>query len=489
MFQNNVSPKDVTKFSWKIENLNCVEEMVLTSPTFCYNSVMWKVGMKKSSVREGKDFEISLHQLECEPAYETYCCSLAFHDYDASLIWKCRKSFDSNLRVSQLIRLGNFIKKGEVFISGQPEILSKKTLTVHCLISRSSKDLLQPSKCFARTEIAPNADIGEETFIWKIENAKSFKLPQTRVEAFGRNGETYSIKLSLTNNNKFQVSFTALLLFNLKFKMSVLDNTGEKFQFLNDECFFEGKEEEFNFNTNLNKALLISKADQFLPQGTLSLHFTCKTSKNVTFHGTVSENEFLDNKPQPSRIPVVSQANSLHQDLRDTFEHGYLSDCIIRTEIPEIKDFHLHKAIIGARSEKLLDYFYDNPDSDRLILQDVDEHTGRRLLQFIYTDVVGQMTWESALKLYAAAAKYGVRALRRRCSAILRSELCVSSVLDVLKLADAHKDKDLKSAALEFVSRLDSEIVGSENWLRFEEENAILAAEALRKLYRQKIDG
>lgn len=106
------------------------------------------------------------------------------------------------------------------------------------------------------------------------------------------------------------------------------------------------------------------------------------------------------------------------------------------------------------------------------------------MLQFIYSDKVEEdISLESASSLYKAADKYAMETLKQRCSAIMRSAMCVESVLDVLKLANMHNDQQLKSLALEFISANDNKIVGFEQWNRFEEENKQLAYESYRSFY------
>ncbi|GIY79265.1 hypothetical protein CEXT_711741 [Caerostris extrusa] len=52
-------------------------------------------------------------------------------------------------------------------------------------------------------------------------------------------------------------------------------------------------------------------------------------------------------------------------------------------------------------------------------IPDVDADTMRRMLQYVYTDTLEELKWESASMLYAAADKYELLALKDHCSTII----------------------------------------------------------------------
>ncbi|KAG8170661.1 hypothetical protein JTE90_019780, partial [Oedothorax gibbosus] len=85
--------------------------------------------------------------------------------------------------------------------------------------------------------------------------------------------------------------------------------------------------------------------------------------------------------------------------------------------------------------------------------------------------------------LYAAADFYDLDPLKQVCSEILSDGLCATSALGVLSMADLHQDQQLKSAALDFISLNDKDIIGTKDWTKFGKDNGNLALETLRELY------
>lgn len=85
-----------------------------------------------------------------------------------------------------------------------------------------------------------------------------------------------------------------------------------------------------------------------------------------------------------------------------------------------------------------------------------------------------------------AADKYEVKSLRDICSKMLMA-IDLSNVVDVLLLADLHGDKNLKDAALNFISKNYSRVKALENWSDLMKQNQTLAVEILSFIVEQKL--
>ncbi|GFQ99379.1 tdpoz3 [Trichonephila clavata] len=138
-------------------------------------------------------------------------------------------------------------------------------------------------------------------------------------------------------------------------------------------------------------------------------------------------------------------------DLKEDFERLYnesiLSDVKLRTTT---QTFHTHKVILSARSSVLRAMFSTDMKEkiqEYVDVPDLENDTVRRMLQYVYTNSLEGLQWESALKLYVAAAKYEIVTLKNRCSSFLKCNLCPNNLCDVLVLADKHGDGDLKKSA------------------------------------------
>ncbi|GIY32285.1 speckle-type POZ protein [Caerostris extrusa] len=101
----------------------------------------------------------------------------------------------------------------------------------------------------------------------------------------------------------------------------------------------------------------------------------------------------------------------------------------------------------------------------------------------MYTDACGDLHWESASQLYAAADKYQIPSLKDECSSFLKANLDAANACDALMLADLHQDEHLKSATSEFILKHDKEIFKSDEWKRLIQINGQLAFETMLLKY------
>ncbi|GBL94354.1 hypothetical protein AVEN_199392-1 [Araneus ventricosus] len=101
-------------------------------------------------------------------------------------------------------------------------------------------------------------------------------------------------------------------------------------------------------------------------------------------------------------------------------------------------------------------------------ISDISADTLRRLLLYIYTNIVDELQWEDASDLFRAADKYELLDLRAKCSYFLKAKLSSSNACGILVLADMHHDENLLQAAQDFISQ-DSEIFYSDAWRNLKE--------------------
>ncbi|GBM91674.1 Speckle-type POZ protein B [Araneus ventricosus] len=117
---------------------------------------------------------------------------------------------------------------------------------------------------------------------------------------------------------------------------------------------------------------------------------------------------------------------------------------------------------------------------------DLDVDTVYRMLIFMYTDKAGNLDWETSKKLYFAADKYGLITLKCICSKVLKQNLSVTNLREVLALANMHADDDLKKEAIEFFCDHETEVMFSTEWKSFMTEDVHLAAETMHHIFLKK---
>lgn len=80
----------------------------------------------------------------------------------------------------------------------------------------------------------------------------------------------------------------------------------------------------------------------------------------------------------------------------------------------------------------------------------IDSSTMRELLRFIYCGKVGIIT-EIALSLLLVANKYGIEDLQDICSSSLMGNLTENNVIEILQLADACNNSNLRNNCINFI--------------------------------------
>ncbi|GBM14900.1 Speckle-type POZ protein [Araneus ventricosus] len=121
-------------------------------------------------------------------------------------------------------------------------------------------------------------------------------------------------------------------------------------------------------------------------------------------------------------------------------------------------------------------------------ISDLEEDTVHRMLTFMYTDVAGNLDWDTANKLYFAADKYGLITLRRICSEVLYQNLSVKDVREVLTLANMHSDEYLRKITVKFICDNETEVMRSAEWKTFMTEDVNLAAETMHHIILEKAE-
>ena len=72
------------------------------------------------------------------------------------------------------------------------------------------------------------------------------------------------------------------------------------------------------------------------------------------------------------------------------------------------------------------------------IRPDIEPSTFKAFLRFLYSGVLEEIKFEAVVKLVAAAEKYGVEELKRKCESAIRANLRIANVIDALLIADMH---------------------------------------------------
>lgn len=183
------------------------------------------------------------------------------------------------------------------------------------------------------------------------------------------------------------------------------------------------------------------------------------------------------------KIPLPGCATISHQigvdleKLLHSKEHCDMALVVGKNKIP------VHKLILRARSSVFNVMFQHNMLENKnheVEIKDIDFDILQSFIDFLYSGMLKELTWDKAMKLYYAADKYDVTELQRRCSQYLQYNLSVNEACRVLQLADQHKDDELKKSVIHFVRMHAASVKLSESWMQLAETHPKLVAECLQ---------
>ena len=149
-------------------------------------------------------------------------------------------------------------------------------------------------------------------------------------------------------------------------------------------------------------------------------------------------------------------------------------------------DFRAHSPVLSARSRMLKALLSrDAAESRRVELDGVDPEVFKLLLRHLYTGELPEGdadTPEMHQHLLEAADRFCIPSLLQASQHALIVGLSVESVGYTLVLADKHGAKDLKAAALRYVSEHSQEVTETEGWEPLMAAAPALLTEAFRAL-------
>ncbi|KAJ7964842.1 BTB/POZ and MATH domain-containing protein [Quillaja saponaria] len=160
--------------------------------------------------------------------------------------------------------------------------------------------------------------------------------------------------------------------------------------------------------------------------------------------------------------------------------------------------FPAHKLVLAARSPTFRSKFFDGLDEDKkeIVVTDLEPKVFKAMLHFIYRDTLTEevklipstsssetpVSETLAAKLLAAADKYGLGRLRLMCESHLCKDICVSSVAEILTLADCYHAMELKAVCLKFAAENLAAVMRSDGFKYLKENSPTLQSEILKTI-------
>ncbi|GFY68311.1 TD and POZ domain-containing protein 2 [Trichonephila inaurata madagascariensis] len=477
-------------FTWYIENFsfywqNRGEE--ISAPVFIADTIertKWKLSLHPEGDLIEKNDSMSFYLRREEdskgPTDITIFFEISFLAADGSVL----KSSGIHQYSFARGEGGGFpeILKKELFRSQKQQFLPEDILTARCRMWKKFGQIIEERQYFARTRIG----IEWRSFVWRVPRFSICGKSTLNIKSVLNDEPVMTLNI-LATTTELQVILKDESLKSSIFHFQLLDSSGNKVEFLKQKIIFSEHQDYFFYLFSISKEKLMENKSLYLPNDILTLHCECSFTAGIVsdemekiFQGCPSlmQEENLACDDLDSKNTSLDLTKILQEDLESLYKENLLCDTKLKTKT---RTFSAHKNILSARSpvfKAMFTHDMRERNSECVNIEDLDDDTVQRMLQYLYTATVPDLDWDSACNLYTAADKYEILSLKSKCSFFLKDNLSPDNACDLLILSDMHQDEDLKSRTEEFILN-DEEIFDTKEWKLFMKTNVQLAADLM----------
>lgn len=315
-------------------------------------------------------------------------------------------------------------------------------------------------------------------FSWSIENYPKWETG-TKVTSPEFNpvyNYTFYATLERKLDTNFKYSDATMLIFHLK---SETDNLHVKYDVsVTDSCqkkTFFTISKDYKYNNSATSCIFALITDHIKK-------YSDSTNDQILIFNCTMKIDYLCTEIGEKNLKISSSDNQpiLVENLKAMYTSSLYADINLQVEDSVVR---VHKSILCARSPvfaKMFESPMEENEKNAIAIPDIELSVLKDLLEFLYTGNLSADDFESVYALYYAADKYDVSSLRKTCVGVLLSKMDVGNACRALSLANQHSDVQFKDSAMDFVQFHFDEIVGTDSWEEFLEEETKLAADVMR---------
>ncbi|GFY68313.1 TD and POZ domain-containing protein 3 [Trichonephila inaurata madagascariensis] len=490
MASQNIRERRCFSFTWVIENFSFYWQKIgkkILSPAFTVDTIestKWKLVLYPDGELRVKNDSMSFFlRREADskgPTDITIYLELSFLAADGSVL-KSSSITEYSFARGKDIGFPEILKK-ELLRSQRQQFLTEDILTARCRMWKKFGEIIEQRQYFARTRIG----IERRSFVWTVPRFSTCEKSTFNIKSILNDEPVMTLNI-LATTNKLQVILKAESLKSSIFHFHLLDSSENRVEFLKQKIIFAERYDEFFYLFSISKEKLMKNKSLYLPNDILTLHCDCSFTAGIMSEEIekicqgcppLTQEETLECEDLESKTTSLDLIRILQENLESLYKENFLCDMKLKTKT---RTFPAHKFILGARSPVFKAMFTNDMkerNSECVNIEDLDDDTVQRMLQYMYTATVPDLQWDSACNLYTAANKYVILSLKSKCSSFLKDNLSTDNACDLLILSDMHQDEDLKSRAEEFILN-DEEIFDTKEWKLFMKTNVPLAADLM----------
>mmetsp|Transcript_8640 Transcript_8640/g.14792 ORF Transcript_8640/g.14792 Transcript_8640/m.14792 type:complete len:517 (-) Transcript_8640:83-1633(-) len=199
------------------------------------------------------------------------------------------------------------------------------------------------------------------------------------------------------------------------------------------------------------------------------------------YNGSIVLNDFYELRFEPVSIPP----SNLIDDLRKLINNPVLADV---TFLVEGQPVYATRATLAARSEHFRALFYggmreasSGGTDEPIVLPDIAHPVFLLLLEYIYTDQVGDISSDLAVHLLIAAERFLLDRLKALCEDIVRKDISMDNVVSVMMTAKAHRAEGLKDICMDFIVCHEEQIKSTAAFRELIQEPALMYELLMRR--------
>lgn len=174
-------------------------------------------------------------------------------------------------------------------------------------------------------------------------------------------------------------------------------------------------------------------------------------------------------------ISYFADLEKLSQSFRELYTGNKNSDITIKVKY---REFKAHKAILRTRSsvfDTMLSLDESATTNDVISIDDCEPDIFDKILFFIYTGKLENVSSDNLFELYYMAERYAVKDLKNECVYFFKKSLSIETICDMLCLSTKYSETELLQSALRFFAMNLEEVVNTQQWRLLLKENPIKA--------------
>lgn len=175
---------------------------------------------------------------------------------------------------------------------------------------------------------------------------------------------------------------------------------------------------------------------------------------------------------------------NVNVNLKDIYLQKKRADLVLNVEG---KEMSAHKMILETRSPVFSLMFSHDMRENRtgeVNIKDIDQVTIGNVLYFLYTgEIPNGLSTENVLIIYSAAHIYDLSELKQLCVEFVNQNLSVEWVCEVIPFAIKYQEEGTAEAALEFFKSNTSEIIKTDSWKEFKQQDFKTAMDFLEATF------